>query len=117
MSESLSDAMTDDEKRELIAEAGRVNDDLKMNALGVRLDIIARLTDALEETLGGETPSPGKRLDPEFRAELVDFAAGTIQDVWNDVPAGVDAITLAQNVVGAQEFAWIAREFPVVPDV
>ena len=110
--------ITDDEKRELIAEAGRVNDDLKMNALGVRLGIIDRLADALEGTLtDSKAPPPGKRLDPEFRAQLVDFAAGTIQDVWNDVPGGVDAITLAQNIVGAQEFAWIARGFPVVLDV
>ena len=113
--------MTDDEKRERVAEARKAQ-----RAVYLATDehvaedlsrIIRGLADALEETLGGETPSPGKRLDPEFRAELVDFAAGTIQDVWNDVPAGVDAITLAQNIVGAQEFAWIARGFPVVPDV
>lgn len=63
-----------------------------------------------------EKPEPGKRLDPDFRAELVDFATASIQDVWKDVPGGVDAETLAQNVVGAQEFAWISRGFPVVPD-
>lgn len=62
-----------------------------------------------------QEPQPGKRLDPEFRAELVDIAKGSIQDVWNDVPGGVDAETLAQNVVGAQEFVWISRGFPVAP--
>ena len=107
--------MTDDEKRELIAEAERY---IEIHGISLGTELMDRLADALEGTLtGSETPSPGKRLDPEFRAQLVDFAAGTIQDVWNDVPAGVDAITLAQNVVGAQEFAWIARGFPVVPDV
>lgn len=60
-----------------------------------------------------ESPSPGKRLDPDFRATLVDFAAASIRDVWADVPEGVDAETLAQNVVAAQEFAWISRGFPV----
>lgn len=58
-------------------------------------------------------PVAGKRLDPEFRAELVDFAKARINDVWADVPQGVDAETLAQNVVAAQEFAWIARGYPV----
>ena len=108
--------MTDDEKRELIAEARRLEEDY-----GDNYEVMCHmssLADALEGTLtGSKAPPPGKRLDPEFRAQLVDFAAGTIQDVWNDVPGGVDAITLAQNIVGAQEFAWIARGFPVVPDV
>lgn len=107
--------LTDDEKRELIAE---VRDEFLPHSNDVwACDLAARLADALEGTLtDSKAPPPGKRLDPEFRAQLVDFAAGTIQDVWNDVPAGVDAITLAQNVVGAQEFAWIARGFPVAPN-
>ena len=114
--------MTDDEKRERVAEARKAQ-----RAVYLATDehvaedlsrIIRGLADALEGTLtDSKAPPPGKRLDPEFRAQLVDFAAGTIQDVWNDVPGGVDAITLAQNIVGAQEFAWIARGFPVVPDV
>lgn len=58
-------------------------------------------------------PTPGKRLDPDFRADLVGYAKARIQDVWADVPEGVDAETLAQNVVAAQEFLWIARGFPV----
>ena len=62
-----------------------------------------------------QEPQPGKRIDPEFRAQLVDIAKGSIQDVWDDVPGGVDAETLAQNVVGSQEFAWISRGFPVAP--
>lgn len=60
-----------------------------------------------------EAPQPGKRLDPEFRADLVHFAKASIEDVWKDVPGGVDAETLAQNIVGAQEFMWISRGFPV----
>ena len=107
--------LTDDEKRELIAGARAT---CAATSMSEAFALIDRLADALEGTLtDSKAPPPGKRLDPEFRAQLVDFAAGTIQDVWNDVPGGVDAITLAQNIVGAQEFAWIARGFPVVPDV
>ncbi len=62
-----------------------------------------------------QEPEPGGRLDPEFRAELVEFAQVSIQAVWDDVPGGVDAATLAQNVVGAQEFAWISRGYPIAP--
>ena len=114
--------LTDDEKRELIARLRIIENDhylsqtfLGNESVGV---LMREAADALEGTLtDSKAPPPGKRLDPEFRAQLVDFAAGTIQDVWNDVPGGVDAITLAQNIVGAQEFAWIARGFPVVLDV
>lgn len=62
-----------------------------------------------------QEPTLGKRLDPEFRAELIEFARFSIQAVWDDVPGGVDAATLAQNVVGAQELAWISRGFPFAP--
>ena len=94
--------MTDDEKRELIVTARHLEEMWKkaehpfseteflesdalaeLHATGfVAVQNARRLADALEGTLtGSETPSPGKRLDPEFRAQLVDFAAGTIQDV------------------------------------
>ena len=58
---------------------------------------------------------PGKRLSPEFRADLVEAARERIQAVWADVPEGVDAKTLAQNVVSAQEFFWLSLHFPVLP--
>ena len=57
----------------------------------------------------------GKRLSSEFRADLVEAARERIQAVWADVPEGVDAKTLAQNVVSAQEFFWLAHAFPVLP--
>lgn len=66
-------------------------------------------------TVQGE-PTPGKRLDPDFRADLIDAAHQRIRDVHVDVPEGVDDETLAQNVVAAQEFLWIARGFPVAKD-
>ena len=65
--------MTDDEKRELIAEAGRVNDDLKMNALGVRLDIIDRLADALDAAT--RVPAQGEPND-----ELIEYALDYIEN-------------------------------------
>lgn len=60
------------------------------------------------------TEKPG-RLDPEWRADLVDAATHAIKAVWADVPGGVDAETLAQNVVSTQEFFWLSRQFPVAP--
>ena len=57
----------------------------------------------------------GKRLSSEFRADLVEAARERIQAVWADVPEGVDAKTLAQNVVSAQEFFWLSLHFPVQP--
>ena len=57
----------------------------------------------------------GKRLSSEFRADLVEAARERIQAVWADVPEGVDAKTLAQNVVSAQEFFWLSLHFPVLP--
>ena len=54
---------------------------------------------------------PG-RLSPEFRADLVALAADRIQAVWDDV-GPTDAQTLAENVVMAQEFTWLAHQFPV----
>lgn len=61
------------------------------------------------------SPTPGKRLTPEFRADIVEAARERIQTVWNDVPEGVDALTLAQNIVAAQEFFWLSLHFPVLP--
>ena len=63
-----------------------------------------------------ETGSP-KRLDPAFRADLIDFARDRIQQVWTDVPGGVDAATLASNIVAAQEFCWMSRQVPVAVPV
>ena len=60
---------------------------------------------------------PGKRLSPEFRADLVEAARDRIQAVWDDVPEGVDAETMAQNVVSAQEFFWLTHAFPAVQQV
>ena len=57
----------------------------------------------------------GKRLSSEFRADLVEAARERIQAVWADLPEGVDAKTLAQNVVSAQEFFWLSLHFPVQP--
>lgn len=62
-----------------------------------------------------DSPTPGKRLAPEFRADIIEAARDRIQSVWADVPEGVDALTLAQNIVSAQEFFWLSRQFPVLP--
>lgn len=51
------------------------------------------------------------RFTPELRADLVAFARVRIQAVWDDV-GETDAATLAQNVVLAQEFAWLSMHFP-----
>jgi hypothetical protein len=57
-----------------------------------------------------------RRLPPELRADLTDYAVERIQAVWND--AGyVDARTLAENIVHAQEFAWMAHFAKSDPDV
>jgi len=56
-----------------------------------------------------------KRLDPEFRATLTEFAQQRIEAVWNDV-GETDAATLAQNIVAAQEFAWMSLHVPVPAD-
>lgn len=114
--------------KELIAEAnahiaytldGIGPDDSEVRAVWARGEgsddrfaLVVRLSRALAAV--SDTPQEvGKRLIPEFRASLVDAAALAIQDVWNDVPAGVDAVTLAHNVVAAQEFFWLSRAFPV----
>lgn len=60
-------------------------------------------------------PEKLKRFDPEFRATLIEFAAARIQDVWNDV-GETDAQTLAENVVKAQEWAWMSAQVPVQGD-
>ena len=54
-----------------------------------------------------------KRLDPDFRADLIEFARDRIESVWADVPGGVDSATLASNIVAAQEFCWMSRQVPV----
>lgn len=61
------------------------------------------------------TAGDGKpqRLDPELRADLIEFARARIESVWTDVPGGVDAATRAGNVVAAQEFCWMSRQIPV----
>ena len=53
-----------------------------------------------------------RRFTPEQRATLVDFAQNAIEQVWADAGA-TTAETLAQNVVSAQEFAWLAMHFPI----
>lgn len=60
-----------------------------------------------------ETNPKPERLDPELRADLIEFARDRIESVWADVPEGVDAATLASNVVAAQEFCWMSRQVPV----
>jgi len=57
-------------------------------------------------------PVKPSRFTPEQRATLVDFAQNAIEQVWADAGA-TTAETLAQNVVSAQEFAWLAMHFPV----
>lgn len=57
-----------------------------------------------------------KRLPPELRADLTDYAVERIQAVWND--AGyVSARTLAENIVTAQEFAWMAHFTRIDPEL
>ena len=52
-----------------------------------------------------------------MRALLVDAAKLRIEQVWLDVPDGVDADTLARNIVSAQEWVWISRQLPAKVDV
>jgi hypothetical protein len=52
------------------------------------------------------------RLNPEIRADLIEFARSRIQMVWDDA-GEVDATTLASNVVAAQEWLWLSLHFPV----
>lgn len=60
-----------------------------------------------------EIPEPGARLDLAFREELVEYSKHRIAEAWGDPVNGADAETLARQIVGAQEFMWIARGFPV----
>ncbi|HWV44633.1 MAG TPA: hypothetical protein VN039_01170, partial [Nitrospira sp.] len=55
---------------------------------------------------------PG-RFDPAFRADLIEFARDRIQSVWDDVPEGVTAQVLAENIVHAQEFLWLSLQNPL----
>lgn len=55
--------------------------------------------------------NPG-RLSIEFRSSLVDIAAQRIQAVWDDA-GPVTALVLAENVVMAQEFAWLSEQYPI----
>jgi hypothetical protein len=68
----------------------------------------------MDPTVPGNGPAtvPSGRIPEEARAHLVEFAQHRIQDVWNDV-GQTDALTLAQNVVAAQEFLWLSMQFPV----
>lgn len=52
------------------------------------------------------------RFNPEAKAELTEFARTRIQMVWDDA-GPVDAQTLAENVVAAQEWLWLSMHFPV----
>jgi hypothetical protein len=55
---------------------------------------------------------PG-RFDPEFCAGLIEYARDRIQSVWADVPEGVSAQVLAENVVHAQEWLWLSLQNPL----
>ena len=57
-----------------------------------------------------------RRLTLEQKADLIEFARGAIQDAWNDV-GETTAEVLADNVVSAQEFAWLSMHFPVAVPV
>ena len=79
------------------------------------------------EVIDGEKPCVGQgkpqvteahrpqRLNKQLRSSLIDFAKDRIQAVWDDV-GETDAETLAENVVSAQEFAWISAQIPIVTD-
>lgn len=60
-----------------------------------------------EQEAPSDTDQDFKRIPVEIRAELIHMAEGRIKDVWADSPEGVDAATLASNVVAAQEFVWM----------
>jgi hypothetical protein len=56
------------------------------------------------------------RLPADLRAELIEFARERIKDVSHD--AGyVSPQTLAENIVAAQEFAWLAHFTPIARGV
>jgi hypothetical protein len=113
MVEIISDRL----RRTAVQEPGEREAKIHGELVTMRVKEWRRITGELARlrTMEGqlEEPEPGKRLDPDFRSDLVDAASHRITDAWADVPEGVDAETLAQNVVAAQEFLWIARGFPV----
>lgn len=86
---------------ERVAEFGYANDD------EWRSDIRAAIA-----AMQGAGSAEG-RLDPDFRAQLIDFAEARIKAVWSDFPDGTTADVLAHNVVSAQEFLWLSLQFPV----
>lgn len=52
------------------------------------------------------------RLPPALRADLTEFARIRIEQVWAD-SGPVPAQVLAENIVLAQEFAWMAAQTPI----
>ena len=55
-----------------------------------------------------------RRLPPELRADLIEFARERIESCWADAGV-VPAQVLAENIVLAQEFAWMAHFTPIAP--
>jgi len=70
-------------------------------------EVRARLSSRVVVAAPSDTDRDFKRIPAETRAELIHMAEGRIKDVWADSPEGVDAATLASNVVAAQEFVWM----------
>jgi hypothetical protein len=56
------------------------------------------------------------RLPPELRADLIEFARDRIEQCWEDAGV-VPAQVLAENIVLAQEFAWMSHFTRIDPDM
>ncbi len=104
-----------EQAREALADYHRVN--AGGYGAGHHASLARALRALLDATEPQEAVEPTEderealRFTPELRADLVEFARVRIQAVWDDV-GETDAATLAQNVVLAQEFAWLSMHFP-----
>ena len=108
---------------ELVGDAVNVIATVRAHSmLASGLTLTANDVDALVGWIADrEVPAPVEpekpcRLTLEQKADLIDFARGAIEDVWKDVGA-TTAQVIADNVVSAQEFAWLSMHFPVAVPV
>lgn len=59
-----------------------------------------------------EAAANRQKLPADLRADLTEFARDRIEAVWADA-GGVPAQVLAENIVAAQEFAWLTHFTPI----
>lgn len=76
-------------------------------------ELANEITYALQASGFHRRPEPGARLDFSFREELIEYSKNRIAESWGESVNGMDAEMVARQIVGAQEWMWIARGFPV----